>query len=89
MFHHGFPTANHFPSNGLVHVIAGIKNLQLELPALETHQHLAEILPGDFLTIDNDKWHATVLGFVPLDSSPHRIVSDLRTMTFDLLNVLN
>ena len=40
---------------------------------------MAEIFPGDFPAIDNDEWHATVLGIIPFDSPSHRIISDMKS----------
>ncbi len=68
--------------------IAGITNLQLELPALKGHQHVAEILPGDFQTIDNDEWHATDLGIIPFDSPSHRLIGDMKSLPI-VLKVLD
>jgi len=73
--------------SGASHFITGIKNLQFELPALKAHQHAAEIFPRDLPTIDNDEWHTTIFGIVPLYSPPHRIVGNLETMPIDLLEV--
>ena len=71
------------------HFITGIKNLQFKLPALKAHQHAAEIFPRDLPTIDNDEWHTTIFGIVPLYSPPHRIVCNVKTMPIDLLKVLD
>ena len=61
--------------------IAGITNLQLELPALKGHQHAAEIFPGDFPAIDNDEWRAVHLGIIPFDSPSHRPFRDLKSIS--------
>src|SRR5271165_3094662 len=35
-------------------LLAAVEDLQLELPALESHKHATEVLPGYFATIDHD-----------------------------------
>lgn len=48
--------------------VAGIEYLQPELPALEGHEHLAELLPTDLSAIKDNQRHVTPFGIVPLDS---------------------
>jgi hypothetical protein len=58
-----------------------VPDSQFELPALKAHQHTAKLVPADFSTIDNEKWHPPIPGIVPLNPSTHySFVRDLQSV---------
>jgi hypothetical protein len=58
-----------------------VRDSQFELPTLKGHQHAAKLVPVDFPTIDNEKWHAAIAGIVPLKPSTHdSFVRDLHSV---------
>jgi hypothetical protein len=58
----------------------GVAEFQLELPALETHQHTPELIPGDFPAVDDNEWHATLLSLIPLDPGSHHFIGNLQSV---------
>ena len=61
-------------------LLASITDRQLELPAFECHQHAPELIPGDFPAIHDDERNMTILRLIPIDTSAHRLVDNLRKM---------
>jgi hypothetical protein len=60
-------------------LLALVSDSQFELPAFKVHQHTAKLVPVNFSTIDNEKWHAAIAGIVPLNPSTHdSFVRDLQ-----------
>jgi len=60
-------------------LFALVENLQLELPAFECHQHVAEVLPRNFPAIDNEKRHSTIFVLVPFNPASDNLVSYLQS----------
>lgn len=56
-----------------------VTNFQLELPALEGHQHPSKVIPRDFTAIDNDEWRVVPFGHIAFDSPPHRLFGNLKS----------
>lgn len=63
----------HDRASGLV---AGVEHLESELPALECHQHRAEIVPVDAPSIDDHARPAAVVDPVPLDPPSDQRLGD-------------
>ena len=61
-------------------LFAFVTNVQFELPTLKRHQHTAQFLPRDLLTIDNESRHTILAGIVVLDPSSHdSMIRDLQS----------
>jgi hypothetical protein len=74
-------------SGGVISALRGsqlftfVPDSQFELPTLKGHQHAAKLVPVDFPTVDNEKWHPAIAGIVPLNPSTHHsFVRDLQSV---------
>src|SRR3974390_309706 len=67
--------------------LALFENLQLELPAFEGHQHVAEVVPRNFPAIDNEEWQPTILVLVPFNTAAAHLGSSPQSKA-SLLDVL-
>jgi hypothetical protein len=62
-------------------------NLDFELPALEAHQHPAELLPGDLMSIDHEQWYAPVLLVISGNAATRQEVGNRPPELFVVLEV--
>ena len=56
-------------------LFAGISDIRPEVPSFRAHQHPPRIVPGEFLAVDHDDCHMSIVRLA-LDAPAHGAVDD-------------
>ena len=70
-------------ASGSSNLLAGIADLQLELEALKSHQHMAKLLLSDLSAVEDEKRRSTFWLFIPIDAI-HALSDDGRLSNHNL-----